>query len=267
MSSAILKEAAPFSAEETQRIQADFDRDGYCLIPGVLAPEEVAALREGIDKVFAESRWQDNLYSDFIAVRLFETDPVFEDLLTREPIISLAESLVGADCHLIAQNVVRNAPGQAIDRFHVDDALAFPIGEGMERHDPRLKLPACILSVQIPLTDIPSVEYGPTQFVPGSHYAGRQPNDSLAPTFEGKEPVSILCKPGDIYLQNGQCWHRGAPNASDRTRYLLGVSYGKRWIAQRFYPFVAYQLPAHIVARADARRRRVLGFHSKGAFG
>jgi ectoine hydroxylase-related dioxygenase (phytanoyl-CoA dioxygenase family) len=188
-------------------------------------------------------------------------------MLTREPIISLMENLLGPDCHLIAQNAVRNAPGQAIDTFHADDLVMFPIGDDSKRHDPSLTMPVFICTVQIPLTDIPSVEYGPTQFVPGSHYSGRQPNDPYNPSFEGREPVSILCKAGDIYLHNGQCWHRGAPNTSDRTRYLLQLAYGMRWVSQRFYPFVNYQLPPDVLERADDRRKRVLGDHSKGAYG
>jgi ectoine hydroxylase-related dioxygenase (phytanoyl-CoA dioxygenase family) len=168
---------------------------------------------------------------------------------------------------LIAQNAVRNPPGSAIDTFHADEEPIFPVADGMDRHDPRLIMPVLILTVQIPLTDIPGDDYGPTQYVPGSHYSGRQPNDTSKPLFEGRGPVSILSKAGDIYLHNGQCWHRGAPNTSERTRYLLQLHYGTRNVAQRFYPFVNYQLPEHILARADERRKRVLGLHRKGAYG
>ena len=69
------------------------------------------------------------------------------------------------------------------------------------------------------------------------------------------------------YLHNGQCWHRGAPNTSNRTRYLLQLAYGMRFISQRFYPFVNYHLPQHVFDRADDRCKRVLGFHPKGAYG
>ncbi|MCA9002000.1 MAG: hypothetical protein KDB61_08760, partial [Planctomycetes bacterium] len=69
------------------------------------------------------------------------------------------------------------------------------------------------------------------------------------------------------YLHNGQCWHRGSPNRSDRTRYMFQLSYAKRWVSQRFHPFVNYELPARVVARADERRRRVLGMHPMGDYG
>jgi ectoine hydroxylase-related dioxygenase (phytanoyl-CoA dioxygenase family) len=258
----------PFDAERTKQLIDRFNRDGFVHIPNVLSSEEVEALKRAADRVFADPRWDehDNLYG-FVAVRLFETDPVFEEMLTREPIISLVEEILGKDCHLVAENLVRNEPGKAIDRFHVDDLLIFPLPPEILRFDPRITMPVHILTVQLPLTDIPSVEYGPSEYVPGSHYSGREPDDPHQPVFEGRGPVPVLCRAGDVYLHNGQCWHRGAPNRSDRLRYLFQLSYSRRWVSQRFFPFVNYQLPQGVYERADDRRRRVLGFHRKGAYG
>lgn len=109
--------------------------------------------------------------------------------------------------------------------------------------------------------------YGPTQVVPGSHYSGRQPNDPREPIFEGRGPISILCRAGEAYLQHSQVWHRGAPNTSDRTRYLLQYAFGQRFVAQRFYPFLNYRMPDHVLEGADERLLRVLGKHPKGAYG
>lgn len=272
-SNPIRQNAQPFSELETERIRNDFFRDGYRLIPGVLTREEIEALKRGVDRVFEEPRWKenDNIYGDFVAVRLFEVDRVFCDLLVREPIIGIAESILGKSCHLMAQNAVRNSPGQAIDVFHADvDGdldIEFPCPPELPRHDPRYRLPVFRMTVQIPLTDIESLEFGPTEFVPGSHYSGRKPDDSKAPNFEGRGPVPVLCKAGDIYLHNGQCWHRGAPNTSTRTRYLLQSAYCQRWVSQRFYPFLNYRMPDPVLEGAGERLLRVLGKHPKGPYG
>ena len=107
---------------------------------------------------------------------------------------------------------------------------------------------------------------GPTQFVPGSHRSGRAPDPELV--YEGRDVVSVIAKAGDCLLQNGQAWHRGAPNqTADRIRVVQQVSYGRRFIAQRFYPFVNYRLPEEVLARANPRRKRLLGVHSVGAYG
>ena len=250
-----------------QEIATSLHRDGYVHLPGVLDPAEVVALKNGIDSVYDDPRFESNRYNDYIAVRLFEVSTAFEEMLTREPIFSLVEAVLGADCHLIAQNALRNSKHHKIADFHVDDRLIFPTSEGMDRHDPRLILPIHVLGVQIPLTDTNGIEFGPTQYVPGSHTSGRQPNHPTEPTFEGRVPETVFARAGDIYLHNGQCWHRGAPNQSNRTRYLFQLSYAQRWVSQRFHPFVNYQLPPDVIARADERRRRVLGLHPMGDYG
>jgi ectoine hydroxylase-related dioxygenase (phytanoyl-CoA dioxygenase family) len=99
-----------------------------------------------------------------------------------------------------------------------------------------MQMPVFWMTIQIALTDIDSVENGATQFVPGSHYSGRNPS-SENPVFEGQGPKAVLCKAGDAYLTNHQCWHRGAPNLSDRTRYLMQLQFAQRWADKRFKGF------------------------------
>lgn len=268
MSTAIDLSVPPFTAEQTAEYIERFDRDGFVVIPNALQAGEVEALKKACDTVFEDPKWTENgnVYGKFVAARLFETNPVFIDLMVREPIISLVEAILGDDCHLIAENIVRNAPGQSISKFHTDDPPFFPLPEG-KRHDPSVKMPVFVFIVQILLTDVESMEYGPSQFVPGSHYAGRGPDNTEWPIFEGREPVPIFGKAGDLYLHNGQCWHRGAPNTSDRMRYLLQPTYARRFIAQRFYPFMNYQLPDYVLEGANERLKRLFGFHPKGSYG
>ncbi len=49
-------------------------------------------------------------------------------------------------------------------------------------------MPVMWITVQVALTDIESIEHGPTQYVPGSHYSGRTPNDLEDPVFDGVGP-------------------------------------------------------------------------------
>jgi hypothetical protein len=259
----------PFSAAQSQKFINDFNRDGCVHLGTLLSPEEVTALKAGIDDAFADPQGQaaHRIYSDTVCVRLFETSMFLRDMLVREPIITLMEQLLGENCHLMANNAVRNPPGKAIDTFHVDDTLCFPLPADIPRFDPRITIPTFMLNVQIALTDIPTDAHGPTQYVPGSHYSGRQPNDPKNPSFEGRTPVSILCKAGDVYLQHSQVWHRGAPNTSNQTRYLYQMAFCKRLIGQRFFPFLNYHMPDHVLNGASDRLRRVLGQHPKGPYG
>jgi ectoine hydroxylase-related dioxygenase (phytanoyl-CoA dioxygenase family) len=258
-----------FSEDKIDEIEEEFSREGWTHIPGVLPPDFVEELLAGVKELGEDptTRETHNADSDWGFFRLFERTHLFRDMLVREPAISIAERILGKDCHLINDGCVYNPPGHAHSGWHVDDNLYFPLPDEIPRFDSRIRIPNLIVNFQFMLTDVPSVEYGPTQVVPRSHYSGRRPDPPENPTFEGQGPVSILCKAGDLYLQHGQLWHRGAPNTLDRRRCLYQVAYGDRRMAQRLFPNLNYQVPPHILEGADERLLRVLGKHPVGYYG
>lgn len=208
---------APLSEAAARKIVDRFYRDGYALVRGVFSADECAALRNVTDEV-AKRR------SFFVVYEAQDEDIAFARLFIREPILSLVQKILGPECRFCAENVIRNAPGQAISHWHVDDKVEYPLPPDMPRWDARVRLPVTWLSVQIPLTDIISMEDGPTEVVPGSHYSGRvSPQEN--PVFEGRGAEPIFCRAGDIYLFNHQMWHRGSPNTGLRTRYLMQLQY------------------------------------------
>ena len=269
----------PFSEEKTRQIVDAFHRDGYVHIPGVLTPVEIAALRKRTDELLDDPvlaarenldlsdktyiQWRPHSESGenlpFILRNTIELDPIFRDMLVREPILSLAEAIVGPDCKFCGQNVLRNSAGVAIERWHVDGALHFPVPDDVPRHDPRIRPPVLWITVQMALTDIETIAHGPTQYVPGSHYSGHNPNSQEHPEFEGRGPVSVFCKAGDIYLQDPQCWHRGSPNTSARTRYLMQSQYAVSWAYRRFGWMNRVPVPEDDLQTANERLLQVLG--------
>jgi len=265
-----IKKGEPFNDKYVQEIISDFKRDGFVLIPGVLDQDEVTALRERTDSLIADKEVvkagyvqivtrTERLDEPYILRHTNELDRMFCDLLIREPIIGLMEAIFGPDVQQCGMNVLRNDKSKAIDEWHIDDDLFFPLPDDIPRHDARIDMPIFWLTVQIPLTDIESIEYGPTEFVPGSHNSGKHPpNTDDSPQFEGRNPVSIFCKAGDIYLHNPQCWHRGAPNQSDHVRYLLQNQYGARWTFRRYNAYVKQKMPSHILEGASNRMLEVL---------
>ena len=217
-----------------------FFRDGFLHVPGILTPEEVSALRAKTDACFArresvDPKFVSYAHGAFVLRRGAEYDPLFASLIERPEILALASAALGDGPAFNALNVIRNEPGQAISVWHVDDVLEFPLPGDILRFDARIRLPVFWLTIQVALSDIETEAHGPTQFVPGSHYSGRRPPPGEEnPTFEGRGPVPVFCRAGDVYLTNHQCWHRGAPNLSDRTRYVLQLQYAARWADRRF---------------------------------
>ena len=235
MNTATLESNRVLSAPEIERIVAQFHREGCLLVPGVLPPAECAALRERTDELMAHVP-EDQIDNQIVLREVAAKDAFFRDLLVRAPILDLARAVLGADCRYCGSNVIRNGPGQAISNWHVDlgNVVEFPLPADVPRHDPRITVPVQWMTIQIALSDIETIEDGPTQFVPGSHYSGRLPNSQDNPEFEGCGAVPVFCKAGDIYLTNHQNWHRGAPKLSDGLRYVLQLQYGMNWAASRF---------------------------------
>ena len=231
--------AEPFTEEQTRPILDEFYREGSALVPNVLTAEEVAGLRAKTDAIAdapesVDERHIFSVYDAFVLRRGHEVDPLFESMIHRQPIYGLMEAVLGSNAAFNALNVIRNQPGQAISRWHIDDTLEHPLPDDIPRFDPRIRMPVLWMTVQVALSDIEAIEHGPTQYVPESHYSGRHPVSQDDPAFEGRAPVSIFCKAGDIYFTNHQTWHRGAPNTSDRTRYVMQLQYARAWADRRF---------------------------------
>jgi len=256
------RRGSPLPAEVLAQLVAGFLSDGVALLPGLMR-EEVPIMRELMDKQFDDpSIAATHVRDDISLCRAFELDVAFRDLLVMEPIISIMEALLGPDCHMIAQNFLRTPPGRAIDTWHVDDSVFFPLPENISQHP--VPPPPVYVHAFFLLSDVLDDEHGPTQLVPGSHLSGRQPAANLM--YRGQGPVSILGQAGDVYLHHNQTWHRGAPNTSNQPRHLMSTAYGRRWASQRLWPFVDYQLPAQVMSGADERLLRVLGRHPRGNY-
>jgi hypothetical protein len=270
-----IRQGELYSPERTAEIIDQLNREGFAYLGPTLEPAEVDVLHDAMQRKWADPVMHDdagNHIQGISMMRMFEYDNAFRDLIAREPFASLAEAVLGGDCHMLAQNALRTEPVESVQLgksggWHLDDLVHFPLNDEIERHDSRMIMPCMVLQVFTPLTDVDDVKFGPTEVVPGSHYAGRRPNDPYNPSFGGRKPMSILAKAGDAYLFNNQIWHRGAPNVSDRVRYLAGVTYSKRFVAQKLFPFIDYRMPEHVWQGADARLQRLLGRHEKGAYG
>ncbi len=275
MSLSAIKPGGKIPKSEIDHIQNSFLKNGYYELGPLLETEEIEALHQDMKRKWDDPQMhepsRDQIRGTSL-MRMFEYSYAFRDLIVREPFASLAESILGEDCHCMSQNAlytpgnpkaVPNGPGG----WHVDDLVHFPLPEGISGHTPAITMPCFVMQVFTPLTDIESIRYGPTQVVPGSHYAGRPPNQQDNPTFNSSEPHSFLVRKGYGYMFNNQIWHRGAPNASNRNRLMAGVTYSKRFISQKFYPFIDYKMPSHVWDQASPRLERMLGRHDKGAYG
>ena len=241
-----------------------FHRDGYLFLPELLSPEFVERLRSDLDNRLTEIPLHPSA-GVRIQERMFEHSPANVRLFDMEPMATFAESLIAPDCHVIHNNSFVTELGGGISTWHQDDAPHYLVLEGDAPKN--VRLPVLLFTANYYLTDVLAVENGSTEVLPGSHLFGKPCPPDLAGTPYASRITPTLGKAGSVTLFNNQVWHRGGPNLSDTRRYITQVSYARRLVGHKYYPFMNYQMPEWVYADAGPRLKRLLGFLPHGAYG
>lgn len=206
----------------TPEVLAQFNRDGFLIVPDVLTPAEVATYRTALERVFAVPNADAELYGmpAIWRPKLFEHGPEFDSSIDHPGVAQFIDAVLGDDCHLIAHTGLKTSPGKVFGFWHQDDHCRFPIPDGLQL-DPRIPMPTFTINMNYYLCDVDE-ELGPTQFIPGSHRAGRVPRESDNDA-SGTRPMRVA--------RSSTLAARPAPSCSGTTR--LGIA------AARIFPTVA----------------------------
>ncbi len=245
---------------ETRQLEVD----GYAVIRSVFTADEAQALRDEIDSVFA-SYPPERGRSDEFRYEMFNRGALSQAALAHPRILSVIEPLLGTDCHVIANTAWRNRPEFAGGPWHCDAGPHIPRPEGVA-WDERIPYPVFAIGAHLLLLDCDEAD-GPTAVVPGSHRSGRlAPSDRKHDptlTSDGRPPVLLVGRAGEVALFVSDAWHRGTPAAGGRGRYFLQVHYGRRDLAQRVRTTdqVNHVAPEALARARDERQRSLLGMH------
>jgi hypothetical protein len=263
-----------------------FHQEGGLVIPSVLDRATCLQLKNDLEAAYAMEGKKRGIIK-----RLFETSDANLQLFWQEPIVTFAEKLIadnGSDevllgedlqsfttgipsaneVHVIHNNsfiIKAGKNGLGSSGWHQDDTPHVSSLDGQPLTNVRLNVLA--ITCLYYLTDVYSVDNGPTQFIKGSHLFGLHCTNERADQHQDKL-VSALGPAGTCVIINNQTWHRGSPNTSDKDRYITQVSYAKRLIGHKYGDFMNYQMPEHIYQNVnEPRKRRLLGFLGHGAYG
>ena len=249
-----------YPAADTRAIADALDADGFALIPGVVAPDEMSAARNKIDGL-EKLPWDFQGATDHYK-NVFNRDPYWLRFIDMPGIIDAAEAVLGRDCHVIGQTAWRSHPGHRGVGLHLD---YLPMTWPEPGVPDSVRVPVFLMTAHIYLSPQP-IELCPTCVVPGSHKAGRRPQRG-EPHWNGRLPQPVLCEAGDVLLFRSDLWHSGSDNATDdQIRYLLQVHYGRREMAQHFAPYTSWRFNPEVLAACDERRLRLLGDQRQGAY-
>jgi hypothetical protein len=254
------------SAGEMPLASQQLERDGYTVLRQVLSPAEVDALGAEILGVF-ETTDPERGRSDRDEFRyeMLNRSALSQAAVAKPAILDVIDPLLGDDCHVIANTAWLNPPEFPGGPWHCDAGPHVPRPEGVPWDD-RIPYPVFAIGAHILLRDCAEAD-GPTAVVPGSNRSG-----TLAPrgrlidpdlSYDGRPPVRLTGRAGDVALFVSDAWHRGTPAVGGSGRFFLQVHYGRRDIAQRIRTTgETHHLSAEAVARATTPRERALvGLH------
>jgi len=185
----------------------------------------------------------------------FILDQHFLEYFDKPEIIEVVEAIHGPNCRVIGGSVWVTGPGRYPMGLHIDyQPIELPEDIAL---DSRVNIPVFISTAHFYLNDMFD-ELGPTVVVPGSHRAGRAPNNETS--WRGIRPQSFTCNAGDALLFRSDLWHGALPNVSNERRYMLQVHYGNAYIDTSYQsPVKKRKVPDEVTAKATPRQRMLLG--------
>jgi 2-aminoethylphosphonate dioxygenase len=208
--------------------------DGFIILRGLFAPEEIAAAAEESDALLERCkplisvrnlrcRWQTNVHTGTCDFETF--DPIIDlssacHNLAHDPrLLGALAALYGEPACLFKDKLIYKPPGLTGYALH-QDWIGWP------------GFPRSFLTVLIPF-DAAERDNGATEVFPGYHHMGPLTevdgdyHELPAGLVDASRGVLMELQPGDVGIFSGFTPHRSAPNRSARWRRQLYLSYNK----------------------------------------
>ena len=245
---------------------------GYAVIPELLSPTELAAIREALVPHLGRRALGRNNFEGFETERVYSLvgkGAVFERLVEHPRILALCDALLDPNYLLTASQAICIHPGETPQSFHTDDAFY------------RIQRPRRAVSVStIFAIDAFTAENGATQFVPGSNHWGDDRITGLLERFaiefapradrvplpappteqqvQDARVVDVTMAPGSVIVFLGTLVHRGGENRSAASRLALSNQYCEPWARQQENFLLS--IPRERAREMSPRVRELLGY-------
>jgi len=204
----------------TQSMKEQFDEQGYIVLKGLFAPEEVRALKEEARGIIADK--VESVKKTGVYLGLAYESDMFKKAAARPELVHALVSIMGK--HVVFLNdklVFKNSETDFGSPWHQD----YPYWKGSHK-----------FSVWIALDDA-SPENGCLRIVPGSHLLGFVDhggdtsdghgfmNRLDASVFDESKAIDLPAAQGDAIVFHDLLFHASYPNSSGKDRWALISTY------------------------------------------
>ncbi|MBT5434840.1 MAG: hypothetical protein HOI34_17665 [Rhodospirillaceae bacterium] len=279
----------PKPTQDLERLTADMDAWGYCMVADALPPETIAAVRERLEEQ-AEAEHQRGYHRrrDHVnaagsenqwILMLINKGREFHATLHLPLVTAVLEHVLGPDHILSESSAHLTRPDNPAMALHTDQwwmpppvmpGEAYrPAGE-ITRED-AIQGPLCrathpiaapmVVQTMLMVSDFTEAN-GATRLVPGSHMTGKQPDQSvphIVPSIAAEGPA------GTMVMWEGRTWHSAGPNTSNGMRLGMPTLYA----APQMRTLMNFTLGTkpEVLADATPELRQLLGFKVWSGYG
>jgi ectoine hydroxylase-related dioxygenase (phytanoyl-CoA dioxygenase family) len=248
MSATETRLAAP-DATVDQIVDA-MQREGYCIVEGMLSPDEVASTRAALIDVLCATPLGRNDFEGYKTQRiyaLFAKTRAFDNLAIHPLLLGVLDRVLG-HYQLSAPTGIQIGPGEKAQILHTDDGI-YPIARPHEH---------LVLNTMWALDDF-TEENGATRLIPGSHKWLEHPEGDLeAMTIKATMPA------GSVLFYLGSLVHGGGANRTDKPRLGVILEFVVSWLRAQENHFVG--VPVDIVRDLPERLQELLGYNVRPPF-
>lgn len=242
---------------EHETLVERLERDGFCHLPRVYSPDQVAKTLELCREWHA--RTVNTLAPD--RPRLAKDDPFVWNPQNKDPyfleMMFFSPAVEALLIHFLNDPWYRQIP-QDRPNYILRNLLARSSADELPMHIDSL-VPysgpeVFVMQVSMLLED-QTVDNGCTMAVPGSHLSSAYVGDeawAAAVPLEGQA--------GDVYVWDSRIWHGARPNPGEGTRWSLIATYCRWWLKQMFD--ITGTLPQSIYDTLTDPQKAVMGFCS-----
>jgi ectoine hydroxylase-related dioxygenase (phytanoyl-CoA dioxygenase family) len=223
---------------------ATIDRDGYCVVEGVLDRATVEHIRGELAALFATTPYGRDDFEGHRTRRvysLFAKTRALDEIATHPLVLDVLDRVLGP-AQLSAPTAIEIGPGEVAQVLHPDDAI-YPLAR------PHAEL---VVNVMWPFDDFTEAN-GATRIVAGSHrWIDERPGPDA-------ETISIRMPAGSVLIYRGSLWHGGGANTTSRERIGVVMHYAAAWLRPVENHVLA--VPRAVAATVSPKLQELLGYN------
>ncbi|MCY4376087.1 MAG: phytanoyl-CoA dioxygenase family protein [Spirochaetaceae bacterium] len=225
--------AGRFEAAAVQHAIAALRKDGFLVINDIVEHDHLDRLRERMTGDLDTIRGLPAVPHNFVWGNIQQNPPpdaglVFRDVVANPFVCQITRELLGPGAFNDYLSGNTNIPGSGLQPVHVDDGQLWP--------DLQMAHPPARLVVNVALGDT-TAENGAIELWPGTHLDTsmaigtdtKVPKEQVAARRAVRGPVQGSTSKGSMLIRDMRLWHRGTPNRSAGTRFMIAMIHSVAW--------------------------------------